>query len=211
MGVSFPQYVRVKDKYCCHYLGDSPEYVALLGMLKPQIEQQLPGLELYVYCNKNLHYLLKDVPEDFKESDYAYVRKIYNNHNKHSLLTLMEESGLDIKPVNTAVTKSRGLCLVCPEGIFPTKSIDPEPLVAKAKAEGYVPVVLGSDVHYSLNINVRPSGKEKLNYVSEATWVIGVENEYLVLAAEKGIRTTFVGGGVGWALYSKLFPNMEKI
>jgi hypothetical protein len=217
MGLPFPHYVRVKDRYCCHYLGNSPEYVVALKLLKPQIEAQLSGLELHIACRDELYYLLEDEPNTTRiskldKNEYSYVRELSNDQNTHSILKLMEESALNIFPISTIAKKEKGFCLICPEGIHPVKSLKQTTLdfmQTEIEKKGYKPIVLGSDVHHSLNIKIRPYTKEKYKYIDEASWVIGVENEYLFLGAAKGLKSTLFVTGVGENLCRKMFPLME--
>lgn len=222
MPISFHQYTKSKDNYCCCYLGNSPEYIVLLKLLKPQIEKQLPGLNFWITCRDEFKYLLNNESntltlKDFDnyKQNFSYVRELRNNHKSHSVYDLMIESDLKVNSVCDTVSGEKSkLCLVCPEGIEPTKSLKEESLkllVNKVTAMGYTPIVLGSDIHYSLNIKIRPKESEKLKYIENAGFVIGVENEYLVLSAIKGIKTTLIKSGVGENLFKSLFPLIEVV
>lgn len=217
MPIHFPHYVQIKDKYCCYYLGNSPEYVVALRLLKPQIEEQLPGLKLCIGCLECFKYLLedeKDVTFNVNKKEFAYVREIRNNSLKHSILSLMEESNLKINPVSKINSKKGGLCLICPEGIEPTKPMTQSDIATwkeKAIQLGYAPIVVGSDVHHSLSISIRPNGNEKFKYLEEANWLIGVENEYILLGATKGIKTTLIKTGIGHTLFKQLAPGIEVV
>lgn len=219
--MNFPQYVKVKDKYCCFYLGESPEYVVALKLLKPQIEKKFPKINFYIGCREEFKYLLdgeKAVfgPDPYKFKDeFAHIREIRNDHQKHSVLNFVEES-IIIEPIfSDRPTTSKGLCIICPEGVPPAPS-----LITKSKfkfnwewevgKEGYAGIVLGSDIHATISdIKLRPSGEQKINYIREATWVMGVENEYTMLAAAMGKKVTLMKTGVGKELYKKMFPKIE--
>ncbi len=156
----------------------------------------------------------KDVVFSVDKKDFAYVREIRNNSSKHSILSLMEESDLKINPTSKTSLKKGGLCLICPEGIEPTKSMsqkDVDVWKTKATQSGYAPIVVGSDIHYSIPISIRPSGSEKFKYLQEANWVIGVENEYILLGATKGIKTTLIKTGIGHTLFKQLAPGIEVV
>ncbi len=219
MAIAFTNYIHIKDNYCCFYLGNAAEYVVLLKLLRSQIEEQLPGLNFYIGCRDEFAYLLTDVGKTIllsqlhnRKGEFAYIRELANHANYHAIQKFMEESDLDIKPLSTSTSKEKGLCLICPEGMFPTQPLTETQVISLtdlAKQEGYIPMILGSDVNYSLNIKLRPSGDKKMEYINEAKWVIGVENEYLVLAAYSGVRTTLVPTGRGEVLYRKMFPSIS--
>lgn len=221
MPIPFPHYACIKDHYCCFYVGSAPEYVVILRLLRPQIEFQMPGLKLHIGCRDEFRFLLDGDSNcvfsseiEKKKIEYAYIRELRNDNFKHTLLSFMEESGLKISPISLESTTNKGLCLICPEGINPTKAINAisiEMATQKVKNLGYSPLVLGSDINASLDLKIRPSGKDKLSYIKEASWVLGVENEYTYLAASQGIRTTLVATGVGTNLFKQLFPKAEII
>lgn len=190
------------------YLGDSLEYVVSLKLLRPQIEAQLPGIKVWISCQDEYLYLLEDelnivsyTELEKCKSNFAYIREIRNDCTKHSILKLMEESNLKISPIAKNSKKS-GMCLICPEGIQPVKSLMPSKIPNQA-------IIVGSDIHYSLDIKIRPKGKDKLKYIEEASWIIGVENEYLFLGAAKGIKTTLLKTGIGDKLFKEMFPDSE--
>jgi hypothetical protein len=217
MPMPFPQYVKIKDKYCCCYLGNSPEYVVALRILKDQIESQLPGLSFWIACKNEFTYLAEcNVVglNEFKQEDFAYVREIRNNNSTHSILDIIDESNIRINPIKTQTQEVSKLCLICPEGIYPTKSLNSleiKSLTNEAVNKGYSPLVVGSDIHSTEDIKIRPKGKEKEQYINSVGWIIAVENEYLFLGAEKGIKTRLIKSGVGTNLIKRLFPLIEVV
>lgn len=215
MSFAFPQYVKIKDNYCCCYLGNTAEYIVQLKLLRPHIEKQLPGLHVYIACKDNFYYLIEDEPRTVRSSEmkdlkhlFAYVRNI-SFVKAHPILSFIQESQLEI-PVIATPTITKGTALICPEGILPTQSLtlkNVEMLKQKVKSLGYDPIVIGSDIHATLLIDLRPYGKEKLEYIKSAAMVIGVENEYLFLAGGMGKDTTLIPTGLGAELYKKMFPE----
>jgi hypothetical protein len=215
MSCAFPQYAKIKDNYCCLYLGNNAEYVVQLKILRPSIEKQLPGLKLYIACRDSLFYLLENEPRVIRSSEvdsfkhkFAYVREIVFK-NSHPILDFMEESNLEIESIQSK-NLSSGIGLICPEGLMPTKPLtenNVEYLKTWVKQQGFSPVVVGSDIHATLNIDYRPCGKEKIDQINEASMVVGVENEYLFLAGSLGKATVLVPTGLGTNLYKKLFPK----
>jgi hypothetical protein len=200
-------------------LGNNAEYLVQLKLLRPAIEQQLSGIKLYLCCRDSLYYLLDDSPNTLPESElyhfknrFAYIREL-TIKQKHPVLEFMEESELTIPQLGIGVFK-KGLALICPEGLLPTKSLTAaqvnklKDLVVK---EGYSPLVIGSDIHAVLPLSLRPKGKEKLSYLQEASYVVGVENEYLFLAGSLGKDTGLVPTGLGTELYKKMFPQNKVL
>ena len=144
--------------------------------------------------------------KDFKHL-FAHIRNIVCE-NTHPILNFIQESKLEIPIISKPIAKS-GLALICPEGINPTQSLkqkDIEILKQKAFQYGHVPIVLGSDIHATLPISLRPQNKEKLKYLTEAAMVFGVENEYLFLGGAMGKDTVLIPTGLGTELYKKMFP-----
>jgi hypothetical protein len=221
MVTSFPQYVSIKDKYCCLYLGDSSEYVVTLKLITPQIKKHFPKMSFFISCNENLSYLLNN-EDNFisfgelakKKTEFAYIREMKNNYNKHSLMEFIEES-FELKPICNTSEDKKGLCLICPEGLPPVKPMKQDVIdkyKQKATMEGHIPLIIGSDIHKTIsNINLRPSKTDKLNYILESKCVIGVENEYTILAASQGKKVYLDGSGLGATLYKKMFPKIELI
>jgi hypothetical protein len=223
MPTPFPHYVRIKDNYCCLYLGNAPEYVVILRLLKPQIEKQLPGLKLWIGCRDEFKYLLAGESQvvllselEKRKNEFSHIREIRNNASTHSLFDLMSQSELKIEPVIKSDPSDEmclKACLICPEGIEPTKSMSEASVkicTTEVAKKGYTPIVIGSDMHKSLTcINLRPEGEEKLKYVKAAGWVMGVENEYLFLGAANGAKVTLVKSGVGTSLFKQLFPHAD--
>jgi hypothetical protein len=221
MSIAYPEYVKIKDNYCCCYLGNTAEYVVQLKLLRPYIEKQLPGVRLYLACRDSLYYFLADEPRSLRTSEmselkhlFAYIREL-NFTDKHPVLEFMEESQLEIPAIAVPETKP-GLALICPEGMQPTKCLTQEQVVTLTKQVermGYKPVVLGSDIHSVLSLSERPHGEDKLEYIKMASLVVGVENEYLFLAASRACETILIPTGVGTELYKKMFPKnkIQKI
>jgi hypothetical protein len=214
MGIAFPHYAKIKNNYCCCYLGDAAEYVTQLRLLRTSIEQQLPGTKLHIACRDSFFYLLENEINTIKSSEiedlkshFAYIRLI-EFATKHPILDFMEESDLTIPAISTPSPCS-GLALICPEGIEPTKSLNPSQVgkaAAHVEALGYTSIIVGSDHHSSLTIKNRPQADEKMALIRSCGLAIGVENEFLYEAAAIGKQTILVPTGIGTELYRKMFP-----
>jgi hypothetical protein len=198
--IAFTEYSKIKDNLCLCYLGSCNEYLVQLKFIRPAIEKELPGINIYICCKDIASHLLDGEPRVIKASEIkdrkkelAYIKEINGSITNHAILNLIQESDLTlqclprIEPME--VTKK---CVIYPDGVLPTKSLDANQLLkiqAICKSKGYTVEVKGS--------------------LNGAGWVVGVENEHLFEAAIKGIRTTLIPTGVGTELYKKLFPKGE--
>lgn len=215
MSFAFPHYITIKDNYCCSYLGNNAEYIVQLKLLRPLIEQQLFGIKVFIACKDLFMYLLEGeervLPLSIlkeRKNDFAYIREIQFK-DKHPIHEFMLESDLEIQPICTTCCEEKGLALICPESLPPTISLKEKDITYLKNLliqQGYSPMILGSDVHSTLEINTRPYGSDKLTYIKEAKMIVGVENEYLFLGAAMGKKTWLIPTGKGSELYQKMFP-----
>ena len=185
------QYIKIKNRYCISYLGPADEYLLLLSYIRPAIEAELPGIEIYL-CGRDDALPPGDriiAISDFKKEEMAFVKELTCDLRKHPVEELIRESALTLshwKP--PTINRSHGAkYVICPNGKFPTKSLTPQQ-IETAKIRTYA---------------------EVNNNIDGANWVIGVENEQLFKAAMQGIRTTLIPTGLGTNLYKKLFPSGE--
>jgi len=79
MTLPLSQYVKVKDRYCIHYVGPNDEYIDQLIHIRPAIEEDLPGIKIYICCRVGLEYLKEKyerliVESEFDKNEVAYVR-----------------------------------------------------------------------------------------------------------------------------------------
>ena len=174
------QYSKVKDRYCITYLGAANEYLLLLSYLKPAIEAELPGLQLYL-CGRD---------ETVEKNEVAFIREITCDLIHHPVERLINESNLQLiywTPPVKKVSKGNNYVL-CPNGVLPTKNLTSKEIDKLISKYG--------------NFNIT-------NNVEGADWVIGVESVGLVKAAMLGIRTTLIPTGIGMNFYKKIFPSLE--
>lgn len=126
--------------------------------------------------------------------NFAYVREIKNNIEKHPVEHLMEESDIECGPITLEKKEKRFKnTAIFTNGYFPTRSLNFKQidyLTNSLKKQG---------VAFELN----PRSLEKFDTV------IGVENEYLYKAASLGIDTTLIPTGNGENLFLKMFPNNQ--
>ena len=195
MPISILNYTTIKDKYCICYLGCCNEYVVQLIFLRPYIEEQLPGLQIYICCKSELSHLTNGYERIIynseiqdKKKEFAHIRTLKCNMIDHPILELFNESDL-VLPRFPSQSSTRK-CVIYPRGCIPTQSISVD-VVNKIKEhcnlEGY-----------SVQIDGNMTG---------AGWVVGVENENLYTAGFKGIKTSLIPTGIGTKLYKSLFGS----
>ena len=199
MAIALPHYAKIKDRYCISYFGRSNEYLVQLLLLRPNIEKELQGIQIYIACLDEVFYILSGHPriltcEQFRENEknFAYIRNLTCNLQEHPVEALMEESQIPLRIDVPTPSSNNGRCIIMPEGIVPTRTmtqIQIEECKSLATRKGFVP--------------------EISNNFNEAAWVIGVENEYFYAAAAHGIPTTLVPTGIGTNLYRKMFERGE--
>jgi hypothetical protein len=197
MSFSLAEYAKIKNNYCVCYIGPLNEYVLQLNYLRPAIEKELPGINMYVCCKESLKDLAFEQKIIFypkikeKRKSFGHIYEIACNVHEHPILKFLEESNLSLihlTPPIPILEESKKCCIL-PNGTYPTKSLNKEQvntLKNMAELKGYY-----------VEIN-KPEG---------AGWIIGVENEEFFKAAIKGIKTSLVPTGLGKKLYLKLFPQ----
>jgi hypothetical protein len=206
MTLPLNQYAKVKDKYCISYLGDNIEYIAQLLYVRKAIEQEFPGISIYICCkSKHVHLVngdnkiipLEKINKDTKRQ-FACVRTIQCDQISHPILNLIEESNVTLCHLPSPIRKNthNKKCVIYPNGNLPVQSLSKEEvtkIVRYCQKQGYNPTVVSD--HTTENFG----------------WAIGVECMALFYASCQGIKTSLVPTGVGTRLYQKLFPSMEII
>ena len=199
MALPFPQYSKVKHRYCIAYFGPCAEYVVQLLYVRSAIEKELPDIEIYLSCRDDFKRITGDSQKIIfisewatRKREIAYLRELRCDMQKHPILELIEESSLQLSFLGCPQPQlvKNNCCVICPKAIFPTKPI---PNLEQVKNwvfnKGFIPIISDD--------------------ISKAGWVVGVENEQLFTAAIQGIKTTLIPTGLGTQLYKKLFPSGE--
>jgi hypothetical protein len=200
MAVVLPHYAKIKDRYCIGYFGRSNEYLVQLLLLRPNIEKELPGIQVYIACMDEVFHLLDGHPNVLtysqlreNELNFAYIRNLTCDLQSHPVEVLMEESQIPLS-ISVPEPPPGDYCLISPEGVIPTKSLTAQQIDRcrhLARDEG-------------LEVEVG-------NNFQGAAWVIGVENEFLFAAAARGIQTALVPTGLGTKLYQNMFERAEVL
>lgn len=206
MPLSIHKYLNIKNNYCVCYYGLNKEYVVQLRALRPIIENQYKGVNIYISVEDNNLYLLrgedKIIPKseiNIKKQEVSYVREIFSSLEFHSVEKLIEESeikiDLNIKQKNTKKIE-QGAILT--KGNFPNRSLNFKQIEA---AENF----LYEKGIKKIKINPSYDDFEAIDMI------IGVENEITYEYALKGIKTYLVPTGNGEKLFLKMFPKNELI
>jgi hypothetical protein len=217
--LGFNQFTLVKNNYCLSYYGLLPEYISQLKILRQILKKTYSGTNLFISCRDEFLYLLENEENIISNSkihenknSFAYHREFYTRMNSHSILEFAKECNVN-SVSRKEKEKTTGICLICPDGGLPTKSINKiDQLKDYAKKEGYSVIVVGSDLHLGeTKVDVRPSESEKLKYIKRSDWIVGVENEFLFEGIFQNKKTTLIETGIGRELYQLLSNNKEVI
>jgi hypothetical protein len=169
-------------------------------LLKPIIEKQYHGLELYIGCKDETSNLFTDHKFIMKLSDlrsrrldFGHIREINFDGKKHPVDAFAEESGLTNYVICEKVNLEKtNRCVILTNGNYPSLSLKQNQidfLLRKAKQMGFDAVV---------NENIDCAGL-----------VMGVECFDLFKAASLGIETKLMPTGLGTNLFQKMFPKSE--
>jgi hypothetical protein len=205
MTIALNFYAKVIDNLCIAYYGLPPEYLVQLDYLRQVIKKIYPDLSMSILARKELHYIVEGIEEldTLDKSRYAYIKEIRIDPNEHPILNFIKESNLNFEHIQPK-NQDNKFCLVCPNAIHPSKEmtqVQLEKCYHLAKDRGYCPIVLGVDIEVD--------AEGKIDAVEQAGCVIGAENEYVFLAAVRGIKSVLVPTGLGTELYKTMFPDGE--
>jgi hypothetical protein len=201
MAFPFPQYAKIKDKYCIVYAGHHNEYIVQLLYLRTSIEQELPGIQIWICYKDCLDYLVvghqRIIPYSLiqdKKREFAYIRQLKGSQIEHPIWQLLEESKLSLPTLicQEQKNKENKMCGIYPQGNLPVISLSNEHI------ENIKKMVISKGYYPKMNEKVELCG-----------WVIGVENESLFLAGTMGIKTSLIPTGFGTNIYKKMFPQGE--
>jgi hypothetical protein len=97
-------YLKVKDKYCIVYHGSSSEELLQLVAVRPIIEQELKGIEVYIACRDDLLSYIVDTASDTKNKllstseldvqSFGYVRELKTDLVNNPVESFLLESKL---------------------------------------------------------------------------------------------------------------------
>jgi len=96
MNVPLPVYASIKDRMCIAYLGHRADYAHQLQTCRPLIEQQLPGLSVYLSLRTELakgefipHHEIAS-----RAGEFGYVYEVLDDGDGNPVKKMMDESEL---------------------------------------------------------------------------------------------------------------------
>jgi hypothetical protein len=93
--LAFPEYSKIKNKYCIAYHGHSNEYVARILYVLPFIEKELPGMEIFVLVDEDVAKTNKS-DKLVTSGSFAYTREL---NECFTIEDLLRESNIQIFPI----------------------------------------------------------------------------------------------------------------
>lgn len=173
----------------------------MLKFLRPYIEQQFKGIQIYLACKDESFYLLADEPRVVKKSffdknDYCYVRNIVINMEKmiHPVHELFIESDIKIPKFEITSGINSNHAIIMTKGITPTKSLsntEVEKIKKFCDLKGWT---------YDID-----------NFTSQNCHIISVENEFFAKNILSGKKCILIDSGLGTNFYKSIFMNLEVI
>ena len=100
MNVPLPSYAAVKDKVCIAYLGHRGDLVKQLEACRPLVEQQLPGLRVYLCVRPELAKGEVIAASEIKErvSDFGYIYEVLDDGVTNPVKAMLDESDIEYPP-----------------------------------------------------------------------------------------------------------------
>lgn len=188
MSIAYPDYLKIKNKYCVGYFGVFDEFILQLLHLRSAIEAAFPELELYIACKNEL--TLPGVVHNVNKYEYAHFRELTFNNINHPIFDFFKETEIKAPEISPAEKTNR--CVILTKGIAPIISLSE----AQVKKATNLAQLKGFNVEIDEDI-------------TGAGLVIGVECFNFYKAALKGIRCSLVPTGFGTEFFRMLVPNGE--
>jgi len=199
--MSYIHYSKVKDKYCLAYGGHCSEYLVQLRLLRPLLEKEFPGVDIYLSGRDDFSHLFRGedriIPYSQvkgRKHEFGYLRELVTG-TTHPVLDFLRESKITEAIEVPPQPNQNKLCVIVTEAIHPTKVMS-EDQIARCRSDALYD-------GYQVWVNPGPGA------LDSAGWVVGVESPVLFEAAGMGIRTTLVPTGIGTQLYKLMFPLGE--
>jgi len=105
--ISYPRFVKLKDKFCILYKGPDVEYVVQLICILPHLEKHYEGLDIWIACRQNIASEFdspKLIPlESLDRSKFGYCYELTTDRTKYPV-------------TNGAIERDRIYKILCPEG-----------------------------------------------------------------------------------------------
>lgn len=195
MSVSYKRYLEIKNRYCIAYFGVFNEFIFQLIHLIPILEEQFPELELYIACKdeliSNSNKLIR--LSKLNKKEYSVYHELKFNNIDHPVENFINESNIQILTKKNIPTLAYGTCAITTKNLPPVRSLTKEDIT---KIERFVK---------NKGFTIVSEENENID------WIIGVENEILCKAANKGIKTTLIPSGLGTNFLKKIYPSLEVL
>lgn len=200
--IPLPEYAKIKDNYCIAYFGNCKEYLVQLRLLRPAMESFFPGIRVFLCCNDDYLYVLKNEPRILSKSDllqdksrFAYVRELIFNGADHPVEEIVLESDIPIRPIRELTpyrNPAGGVAALLTQCNHPVKSL--------TGTQTQKALQFAKDLGCDVLINQGIHGCDV---------VIGVECELLYEAAAQGIPIVLIPTGLGENLCKTMFPGTQ--
>lgn len=202
--IPLPEYSKIKDNYCIAYFGHCKEYLVQLRLLRPAMESIFPGIRIFLCCNDDYLYVLKDEPRILgkttllqNKSQFAYIRELVFNGADHPIEEFMRESDIPIGPIRELPIYCKptgGLAALLTQCQHPVRSI--------TGSQTQKAIQFAKDLGCDVQIN---KGTELCDVV------ISVENELLYESASQGRPVFLIPTGLGENLCKAMFPGIQIV
>lgn len=130
--MDFTNYAKIKDNYCICYFGYSNEYLIQLDTLRPFIEKQYPGLNIYLGCKDDVAHLLSGKTLKLshiksRKSEFAHIRELKYDHQSHPIEQFIKECNIKNYMIDNKSQKDMTtLCVIISHGSYPTTNLTNE-------------------------------------------------------------------------------------
>lgn len=104
----------------------------------------------------------------------------------------MNESSINFDPIKVSTISNPVSCVLLTNGILPVKSLNANQI------QNAINFIKSKKIEPLINTDIE-----------HADWIVGVENENLVLAGEIGKKISLITTGFGENLFKKMFPSCE--
>ncbi len=95
VAMELSRYEQIKNNYCVLYLGDSIEYLRQLSADRPAVEQQFPGLKVFIGCKDEYTELL---------SEFANILSATELRSGKAPITYIRRIERDVRPLAALVS-----------------------------------------------------------------------------------------------------------
>lgn len=172
MSFTYPDYLKLKNRYCLGYFGVFDEFILQLLYIQPIVEQSFPGLKLYIACRDGLDLPGTTPISNLNKYNYGYFRELSFDNINHPVLSIIKETKIQLpslKPLNK--NNKNKICVIATKGLGVVRSLT-DTQVEKVKK-------MAEDKGFGVLIDCP---------LENAEWVIGVESFNFYKTALNGAK-----------------------